>query len=372
MNKLTEIIKSQIRDKGPITFAEFMELALYHPSYGYYSSGQASIGKKGDFYTSPHVHSAFGRVIGNFILKSFDYIEEENLAIIELGAGKGYLALDILDQIKDESNSYYDRITYYIVERSLHTEDYTKELFSKHHQKVNLISQLGDLYDSKLHGVIVSNELFDALPFHRLKIIDGVVSEIYVALENDTFVEAAGHPSSTKILDYINRENIDFVEDQEFEINLNSEKILKQIDKILNSGIILTVDYGYLEPELFSPERMKGSYKCIYKHEINEKPYMNIGLQDITAHVDFSTLIETGKSLGISKVHYATQGQFLVDWGILDFTKNSTEKEIQAIKNLFLPELMGDKFKVLIQKKLDCDLDSFYPESPFKISFKVP
>ena len=371
MNKLTEVIKSQIRDKGPITFAEFMELALYHSTYGYYRSGKENIGKEGDFYTSPHVHPAFGKVIGNFILKSFDYIDENKLAIVELGAGKGYLALDILDQIKDVNKSYYDRITYYIVERNNHTDNYAKELFSKHHKKVNLISDLENLYDREVHGIVVSNELFDALPFNRLKFIHDDISEFYVALEHDEFVETLSKPSSREILDYINREKIDFIDGQEFEINLSSKKVLEQIGKALSSGIVMTIDYGFLASELFSPDRIKGTYKCFHKHEINERPYENIGNQDITSHVDFSNLIQVGESIGLNNIHYTTQGQFLVDWGILDLANNATEKDIRAIKNLFLPELMGDKFKVLIQKKLDCDLEGYYPESPFKISFNV-
>ncbi len=103
MNNFTEIIKSQIRDLGPITFAEFMELALYHPTYGYYSSGKTNIGKEGDFYTSSNVHKSFGSVIGNFTIKSLDLIDEESLSIVELGAGKGTLALDVLNHLKNNS-----------------------------------------------------------------------------------------------------------------------------------------------------------------------------------------------------------------------------------------------------------------------------
>ncbi len=371
MNKLTELIKSQIRNKGPITFAEFMDLALYYPNLGYYNNRKANIGKEGDFYTSPHVNSAFGRTLGKFILKSFEYLDADNPVIIELGAGKGYLALDILNQIKSMSDSDYERTTYYIVEKSNNSENYIKELLSKHRQKIKRISELDELLENKLHGVVVSNELFDALPFHRLKFIDGEVAEIYLGLEDDGFVETTGLPSGKEIMNYIDGERIDFSDGQEFEINLNTAKVLREIDQALNSGIILSIDYGYLAPELFNPERIKGTYKCLYKHIINEQPYTNIGEQDITAHVDFSNLIEVGKTLGINTVHYTTQGQFLVDWGILDFVNNGNEKEIQAIKNLFLPELMGDKFKVLIQSKINRDIEDFYPESPFKISFNI-
>ena len=382
MNNLEEIITSQIRDSGPITFAEFMELALYHPVYGYYSSGISRIGKEGDFYTSPHVHSAFGKVLGNFIVKSFDVIREEKLTIIELGAGKGLLALDILNHIKSNNTDYYDQSNYYIVEQSDRLQDESKKTLINHRHKIKWFSSLDELENEKVTGVIISNELIDAFPFHRAKFMSGNLSEIYVSVEDDEITEVIGKPSSIELEEYFVHYDIHFKEGQEFEINLHAEKLLHKIDNILGKGFILTIDYGYLAPQLFGPQRMKGTYKCIYKHAINEAPYINIGEQDITAHVDFSNLIRAGESLKINKVQYTTQGQFLLDWGILDLISgdikkksspdSSFKKDIQAIKNLFLPELMGDRFKILLQKKnLEINHKNFYPESPFKISFNV-
>lgn len=371
MNKLTEIIKYKIKNTGRITFAEFMNLALYHPTYGYYTTGKSDIGKHGDFYTSPHVHSAFGSVVGNFILKSFQLLDEDELTIVEIGAGKGFLALDILNHIKAQSPSCYARLKYYIVERNNYSIKESEGKLKEHLDKIKWFSDIGELDNENIRGVIISNELFDALPFHRLKYANGGIAEIYVTLENGQLTETLDKPSNNYIEKYLKNKGIELLEGQEFEINPSFEKLLKQIDETLQKGFILSIDYGYLTPELFSSERMKGTYKCIYRHKINEQPYTNIGEQDITAHVDFSNLIKVGESFGLNKVHYTTQGQFLIDWGILDFLNNSTEKEIQALKNLFLPELMGDKFKVLIQEKMGHDLKDFYPESPFKISFNV-
>ena len=127
---------------------------------------------------------------------------------------------------------------------------------------------------------------------------------------------------------------------------------------------------------------MRGTYKCIHRHRINETPYINIGEQDITSHVDFSNLIRVGNSVGLNEIKYTTQGQFLIDWGILEMMENETnfpgitdfgeEKNLAAIKSLFLPGQMGHSFKVLLQKKnLDLVKEDFYPESPLKISFGV-
>lgn len=382
MKNLTEIIKLRIKDEGPITFAEFMELALYHPNHGYYSSDRSKIGKEGDFYTSPHVHKAFGVVIGNFILKSFDLIDEENLSIIELGAGKGLLALDVLNHIKTNNPEQYEQTTYYMVEHSSFSKNESKKILNNHLHKIKRFSSLSELESKQITGLVISNELFDALPFHRLKFSDGNLKEIFITLKDGDLTETTDKPSTQGLEEYFGNIDTYFREDQEFEISLRAEEILNEIDRVLRKGFVLTIDYGYLNDELFSPERMKGTYKCIHNHSINEAPLINLGQQDITAHVDFSNLSRIGTTFNLNEVKYTTQGQFLIDWGILDLintdseenekTDNSSAKEIQAIKNLFLPELMGDKFKVLIQEKnLTNELKGFYPQSPFKISFKV-
>lgn len=382
MKNLEEIIKSKIRDTGPITFAEFMELALYHPNYGYYLSERGNIGKEGDFYTSPNVHRAFGSVIGNFILKAFDLIDDSSLSIIELGAGKGLLAGDILDHLKSQHPKNYKRTNYHIVENSEFSKAESKKILKDHIQQVSWHSSLEEIKDNNLSGVVISNELFDALPFHRLKYLNGRVMEIFTTLNDNGFTEKTDKISKQELQDYIEGLDIDFRDGQEFEVNLFAEKIVNEIDRVLKKGFVLTIDYGYLSDELLSPKRMNGTYKCIHRHNINETPYINIGEQDITAHVDFSNIIRRGQSANLTKLKYTTQGQFLIDWGILNLIDIASEenlelndysaKDIQAIKNLFLPELMGDKFKVLIQEKnLTKESKDFYPQSPFKISFKV-
>jgi len=372
MNNLTEIIYSRIKEQGAITFAQFMELALYHPMYGYYCSGQLNIGKEGDFYTSPHVHKAFGAVLTNFIAKTFDLMENESFTVIEPGAEKGFLALDILNHLKDNYPIIYLQTTYYIIDKNSASSIEVKSFFRDHQEKVKIFTSLDEIERNRTCGVVLSNELFDAMPFHRLKIIDGTLNEVYVILKNGELSEIYGKPSNNEIVEYFNNIETRFEEGQEFEINLHVKNFFSTIDEILSEGIILSVDYGYLAQELFDSHRTKGTYKCLYKHTINENPYTNIGNQDITAHVDFSNMISTGESLNINKVEYTTQAQFLLDWGILKTLEAESEKDIQSIKNLFLPELMGDKFKVLIQEKnLHYKIDTFYPESPFKISFKV-
>lgn len=382
MNPLTELIKAEIRRDGPLTFADFMELALYHPGYGYYTSGKPRIGKAGDYYTSPYVHSAFGEVLALFISKSLRAIKSSGHQIIELGAGKGLLASDILNSIKNDSPEIYDGIKYYIIERNPSVEIEAGEVLRDHPGKISYLPSLAEFDRESFDGVVISNELVDSFPFHRAVWIEGELREIYVSLKDDQFTEVSDKTSTSALEEYFKQYETHFVEGQELEINLRAGEWIQELGQILNRGFVLTVDYGYLAPELFSPERMRGTYKCIHKHSINENPYINIGEQDITAHVDFSNLIRAGESAGLRKVTYTTQGQFLIDWGILDIMEKNSEppgtpgfreeKKNAAIKNLFLPGSMGHSFKVLLQEKNLEELSTdFYPESPLKVSFGI-
>jgi len=153
MKHIRDIIESRIKESGPITFEEFMEIALYDPKGGYYSSGKANIGKEGDFYTSPYVHKAFGSIIAGFIIKSFELLEEQKLSIVELGAGKGVLANDILNQIKTKYPEHYKHIHYYIVEQSTGTATEARNNLTKHNDKVAILSSLDEIEGGKITGV---------------------------------------------------------------------------------------------------------------------------------------------------------------------------------------------------------------------------
>lgn len=381
MSQLTQIIKSLIRKSGPITFDRFMEAALYHPEHGYYSSGKAKIGKEGDYYTSPCVHPAFGEILSRFICRAYETIHAPEFTVVEMGAGRGFLALDILDSIKRNSPELYDRLGYSIVELSPNLREEGKTILKEQIHKVRWVNSLSDLESESICGVFISNELIDSFPFHRARFKNGELLEIFVALRDGEFVEILDKPSSSALKEYFEGYDLDFENEQEVEINLHARKWLSDISRVLAKGLVLTIDYGYLAPELFNPSRMRGTFLCFYKHTTNENPYTNIGEQDITAHVDFSNLIRVGESVGLNTIKYTTQGQFLVDWGILDIAERYSvkeespdllsQKDIIAIKGLFLPELMGNRFKVLIQgKNLVYEAETFYPQSPFRIGFQ--
>ncbi len=333
---LEDIIREEIRKEGKITFKRFMELALYHPQYGYYSKGPY-IGKKGDFYTSVSVGSIFGKTLAK-ALKEMLNISQTN-TIVELGAGDGTLARDILSSLGDSVN-------YIIVEKS--------PVFVKR-QKKNL-NKFRNIYwiDSIEHlpcisGVIFSNELFDALPVHLVENRKKLF-EVYVSIEDNCFFEILDKPSTEKIYEYFDKLKINLPEDFRTEVNLEGTKLIKQLGGKLDKGFIVTIDYGYPSHELYKDYRNRGTLLCYHKHRVNENPYENIGNQDITSHVNFTALAMYGKEAGLEICGFTNQANFLIDSGILDEASNP--EEILKIKTLILPESgMGEVFKVLIQYK---------------------
>ena len=371
MNEIEIAIKQEILKNGPITFEKFMQYALYHPEFGYYSSGKVKIGKEGDYYTSPHVSPVFGEVIGIFIERAFEYMGVSDFTILELGAGKGFLALDILNYLSSKPE-LYNLINYVIIEKNL-KNSYT-EILEPHRKKIKIFNDIS-MIDQMISGIIISNELFDSLPFNRVIFTNNQFKEIYVDIEKNEFREILGDLSNREIEKYITRYELKLTDSKQIEVSLGASEILSELNNTITKGYILTIDYGFLKEELFNNRKINGTFRCFYKHTVNDNPYINIGLQDITYDVDFSNLILSGLNLGIEKVKYTTQGQFLVDLGILDILDRDThklsKKNLNSIKNLFLPGMMGNYFKVLLQSKNIQGAGAIYPESDFKISFGV-
>ncbi len=371
MNMLAEKIINHINKKGHITFEKFMDFALYDSEYGYYTRHSNKFGKSGDFYTSPTVHKAFGQVISNLIVKLFKLLNDKHITVIELGSGSGYLALDILNSLKINNKELYSKLNYICIDSSPGNLKKSKDLLADHKEKVDWKDDISEL-QGKFTAIVLSNEFFDSLPFHRIRFKDSKPQEIYVSVNQNGFFELQGDISNPEILKVIDSLQLNFAQDQQIEINLSYKQVLKQISNILNKGIVLSFDYGYLEAELYSPKRFEGTYRCFHNHKLSVNPYQHIGEQDITSSVDFSSLINYGQHTRLNTIKYTTQGQFLVDWGILDIIEKASEKERVTIKNLFLPGSMGDMFKVLIQEKNMKELlRNFYPESVLKVSYQT-
>lgn len=361
--KLRGIILDRIGQRGPIPFADFMAACLYEPGLGYYTSPGRKVGAEGDFYTSINVHRVFGRLIAREICRMWEEMGcPASFDIVEAGAGHGQLATDVLDAVCELNSRLYEGVRLTLVEAEPSLAEVQGKLLERHLAKVSW-SAPADLAVGKLRfsGCLYSNELIDSFPTHLVEMTPEGLREVFVAAEGDQFSEVLDSPSTPELEAYLSRLGITLNPGQRTEINLNAVRWLESAAASLERGFILTIDYGYLAPELYGPMRLNGTLLCYYRHTTEENPYIRVGLQDITTHVDFTTLALRGEELGLSKVWYGEQYRFLMAAGMMQelmaleaAAKN--EKEQIAIrislKKLILPEGgMGDTFKVLIQAK---------------------
>ena len=355
MPDLLEIIKEEILESGPISFRRFVELSLFHPERGYYSSGRARIGKKGDFYTAPSVHRSFGETLSRFLAEASLLLEGESFTVVEFGASGGQLAFDILEALSLNHPGLYSKTDYVMSEASPAAVLAAQERLEGHRGRVRWIDGLQEIGEDGFRGVVIANEFLDSLPFHRLKSDGGEIREIFLSLKDGEIEEVLRKPETEGIYDFSKRYLDGYDQGEEAEACLLAGKWLAEVGTALQKGFVLSIDYGSLYPELYSPGRRKGTFRCFYRHELSSDPYARVGEQDITADVNFSELIRVGDTLGLATVEYTTQGQFLVDWGILEIFKTYDKPQNQgdrlAAKTLFMPEFMGRRFKVLLQSK---------------------
>lgn len=355
MRALLEIIKQEIREVGPISFRRFVELSLFHPEHGYYSSGKAKIGKKGDFYTAPSVHRSFGETVSRFLAEVSPLLEGKSFTVVEFGASGGQLALDILDALRRNHRGLYSRTDYVMSEASPAAVLEARERLKGHRGRIRWIDNLREIGKGGFRGVVIANEFLDSLPFHRLRSDGEGIREVFLSLRGGEIGEVLRNPEAEGIYDFSKRYLGGYVRGEEAEACLLAGKWLAGVERALQKGFVLCIDYGSLSPELYSPGRRKGTFRCFYRHELSSDPYTRVGEQDITADVNFSELMRVGDILGLSTVKYTTQGQFLVDWGILEifstYDKPRNQGDRLAAKTLFMPEFMGRKFKVLLQSK---------------------
>ncbi len=358
MNDLEKKIIEKIKKEGPITFETFMEMALYEPSLGYYASEKFEIGKYGDFYTSPHLHPVFGIMIGKQIEEMWQLMKKpSDFIIVEPGAGAGYMCKDILDYLNNKG--ILDFFTYMIIENNSFVRDKQKLLLKDYSEKVNWFSSLEEI--GKIRGCIISNELLDSFPVHIIEMGDEL-QEIYVTVDDknnfsEEIKEIKDKPSTEDLNHYIKEFSISLPRGYRTEINLRIREWLKIVSKVLSEGFIFTIDYGYPVWDYYSEERNRGTLLCYYRHQINENPYQNIGKQDITAHVNFTSLKKWGEEYGFKTIGYCQQGVFFVSLGIDKIIQKIFKHEsdylfeVAKIKRLILPGTIGETHKIMIQYK---------------------
>lgn len=345
-------IADRIMQNGPIDFATYMEMALYDPEHGYYESG-GTLGWKGDFYTSEDLHSIYGEMLGRQLLEAASLIaSDEPVTIVEMGPGRGTLCRDILTFLDREIPEIRSRIRYVLIERSARMIEHQRDLllpFLSEGWPVSWCSGLDTFLPEGIEGMIFSNELVDAFPVHRIVIRNETLKECFVSYEHGKFVEIEGDPSAA-VADHVRR----FIHDKEItlgegmraEVNLNAVDWMQSVASVLRKGIAVTVDYGYPAYELYSSQRPQGTLLCYVRHCASNDPYVGVGNQDMTAHVDFTALATVGQDRGLEVTGFTNQQSFLLGLGIAEKTTESNE---ELIAQLIHPEGLGRTHKVLIQ-----------------------
>lgn len=354
MRELENIIAGRIGREGPISFAEFMEMALYYPGLGYYTRPETEIGSKGDFYTSPHLHPAFGALMGRQVRECWDLMgRPAEFRVMEPGGGRGWLARDLLDHLKGAD--VYDAMQYLLVELNPSMRERQAGLLEAHGGKVAWADGLDALEPSA--GVILSNELIDAMPVHVVEVTEQGLREVCVAMEGGKFAEVLMEPGAPGIGQYMERYAPGLPVGYRTEVNLALGQWLGSASRALAEGYILTVDYGHPAMEYFNADRPRGTLLCYHGHRADEDFYEHVGGRDLTAHVNFSAMKDWGEELGMTTLGYCRQGVYLVSMGLDEVVvamygeTPGMGRELQKIQGLIMPGTMGDTHKVLLQHK---------------------
>ena len=359
--ELLAAIASEVTACGPIPFVRFMELALYHPQFGYYmrSSKPAAerIGRTGDFYTSSDVHPILGQALAKQAEQMDRLLGEPSpFTIVEMGAGKGLLARHILSTSQRDYPSLLNRLRYVLIERSPAMREAQRINLAPWLERPDLITWVNDLASippDSLTGLCLSNELVDSFPVHRLQRTAHGVEELWVDYRGGRFVECFKPLSSDRLASHLRRIPSDWPEGYRTEINLHALDWMTRVAQRLNRGFVLTIDYGHTAQDLYGADRTRGTFLCYRQHTVHEDPFLHVGEQDMTTHVDFSSLVTVGEEHGLQTTGFTNQMSFLMGLGVEQMLAglDQNSPELTAAIQLLKPNGMGTTFKVLVQHK---------------------
>ncbi len=358
--QLVASIRAEIeRAGGAIDFAHFMELALYAPCLGYYSGGKPKFGASGDFVTAPELSPLFAHCLARQCREVFAPLAGAD--ILEAGAGSGALAAELLLELERLGTL---PARYCILELSAALR--ARQAATLRRKAPHLAARVTwlDALPRSFRGVVLGNEVLDAMPVTRFHVGAQGVAELCVAWADARFVwreRPAGAEVCARVaalgvpVDYIS------------EIGLQAEAWVRSVADVLTQGLVLLIDYGFPRAEFYHPERGRGTLMCHYRHRAHADPLILAGLQDITAHVDFTAIAEAGHAAGLTLLGYASQAAFLLSLGLTDMAAASDPEDLRAhlalaqqIRVLTLPQEMGELYKVIaLGRGIDAPLTGF-------------
>lgn len=358
---LSTLIKNTIAaNQGWIDFAHYMELALYALGLGYYSGGAKKFGLSGDFVTAPEISPLFAQTLARQVAQVIQTVHQD---VLELGAGTGRLALELLMEL-EKLNQLPER--YLIMEVSAHLREVQQETLAKHLPK-SLYAKVQwlDTLPENFSGVVLGNEVLDALPVHIIKTTEQGVMERGVTYDQNAFQWAEQALTNPYLKKFV--ADIELPEGYTTEVCLAASGLISSLSTMLDRGLILLVDYGFPRREYYHPQRSQGTLMCHYRHYAYSDPFFYPGLQDITAHVDFSYVAQTALANGVSLRGYCGQAQFLINCGITELLSRVSPNDMAAYvplasqaQKLLSPAEMGELFKVIaFTKGFDDDLIGF-------------
>ena len=339
-----------------LSYAEYMEWALYDERYGYYMQRKEKIGRTGDFITTSNVGNVIGHMFANVFVR---LMETYGLPpfICEIGGGTGRLAYAVLEQWKRRSPETFLSGQYMIVEASPYHQEKQAEMLAPFNDHVRIVPSFAE-FSSSFSGIVFSNELFDAFPVHVIERRNGQIYECFVTVEDDRLVEQRYVLEDEEIVQYLAERNIQLVDGQRFEIPLAMKKFIFQLNRAIDQAIIFTVDYGYTDEEWKHPARQKGSLRGYYRHQLIDDPLCYPGEMDLTTHIQWDALRFYGEQVGWTLTYLWRQDEFLLQAGILNqliehhdpnpFSEQNRYN--RAIRSLVMGDI-GRAFQVMIQQK---------------------
>lgn len=340
-------IRREIEKRGTIPFSRFMELALYQPAYGYYTGGKEKIGSAGDFITAPEAYPLFSRCLARAIAPVLAQLGTAD--ILEVGAGSGKLAATVLNELRTLGCSPN---TYKILDLSPDLRRRQQATIATMAPTTSVrIEWLDQLPARGFRGVIIANELLDAMPVERFRTSDDGVKQLHVGAQDDGFTWRE-MPANDAINQRV--QMLQLAPGYVSEIGFAAEAWVRSVADRLEAGVLLLIDYGFPRAEFYHPDRSSGTLMCHYRHRAHSDPLRLVGLQDITAHVDFAAIAEAGTESGLELLGYTSQAAFLIGAGLpslaAESNPNDTRQHLamtEQIKKLTLPHEMGELFKVM-------------------------
>lgn len=343
-----------------IPFSRYMELALYHPTYGYYMSDRPKVGKEGDFYTSATVHPVFAETLADVVADMWKAGEIDIPVLVEIGGGTGMLCRHMLDRFRETQPELYRSLKVILIETSPYHSEVQREALQTHEvHKVWYASLEEASRNEQIEGVVLSNEWLDAFPVHIAEKTKAGWQEVWVTYGESGFIESP-REVTPELRDYLDGQAMNLPRGIRIEVNLGMEQAARDISRLLKKGFVITIDYGDLQEELYHQSRKKGTLMCYHRHHAHDNPYIHAGAQDITAHVNFTAWLESGEKAGLKKLAYLRQDRFLIRSGLLgkavahmdtDPFTSMAMKQNRAIAQLIDPAGLGGRFRVVIQSK---------------------